>query len=95
MEIDYVTTPFGRRTMSLGQLKTQRQAETGTTEPARNKWKLFRAVCEARAELGISDRALTVLDALLSFYPDDELSRETWTDRFSHRMRSFQSARVA
>ena len=76
MEIDYVTTPFGRRTMSLGQLKTQRQAETGTTEPARNKWKLFRAVCEARAELGISDRALTVLDALLSFYPDDELSRE-------------------
>jgi len=76
MESGYVTTPFGRRAMSLGLLKIQQQADAGKTEPARNKWKLFRAVCEARAELGIADRALTVLDALLSFYPEDEISRE-------------------
>ncbi len=26
--------------------------------------------------LGVTDRALTVLDALLTFYPDDEISEE-------------------
>ncbi|EUB98639.1 Replication protein-C domain-containing protein [Rhizobium sp. CF080] len=69
-----MTTPFGRRAMSLGMLANQQLA--GTIEPGttRNKWKLFRAVCEARPSLGVTDRALTVLDALLTFYPDDELS---------------------
>ncbi|MBW6422157.1 replication initiation protein RepC [Rhizobium sp. XQZ8] len=76
MESGYVTTPFGRRAMSLCLLKIQQQADAGKSEPARNKWKLFRAVCEARTELGIADRALTVLDALLSFYPEDTISRE-------------------
>ncbi|TAU72968.1 plasmid replication protein RepC, partial [Rhizobium leguminosarum] len=42
----------------------------------RSKWKLFRAICEARPALGVTDRALTVLDALLTFYPDDEISEE-------------------
>ncbi|WP_310220712.1 plasmid replication protein RepC [Neorhizobium sp. 2083] len=75
MESGYVTTPFGRRAMSLGMLANQQLA--GTIEPGttRNKWKLFRAVCEARPLLGMTDRALTVLDALLTFYPDDELSQ--------------------
>lgn len=41
-----------------------------------DKWKLFRAVCEAKALLGATDRALAVLSALLSFYPDTELSGE-------------------
>jgi len=75
MKSGYVTTPFGRRAMSLGMLANQQLAgaiEPGTT---RNKWKLFRAVCEARPLLGMTDRALTVLDALLTFYPDDELSQ--------------------
>jgi replication initiation protein RepC len=77
MESGYVTTPFGRRAMSLGLLKIQQQANTKIVEEARNKWKLFRAVCEARTALGITDRALTVLDALLSFYPGDEISRDS------------------
>ncbi|MGO7157808.1 plasmid replication protein RepC, partial [Rhizobium leguminosarum] len=49
-----------------------------TIEPGmkRSKWKLFRAICEARPALGVTDRALTVLDALLTFYPDDEISEE-------------------
>lgn len=76
MESDCVTTPFGRRAMSLGLLKIQQQVDAGKTGPARNKWKLFRAVCEARSELGIGDRSLTVLDALLSFYPEDDISWE-------------------
>ncbi|MBP2449800.1 replication initiation protein RepC [Rhizobium leguminosarum] len=71
-----MTTPFGRRAMSLGMLANQQLA--GAIEPGmkRSKWKLFRAICEARPALGVTDRALTVLDALLTFYPDDEISVE-------------------
>ncbi|WP_442190508.1 helix-turn-helix domain-containing protein, partial [Rhizobium leguminosarum] len=57
--------------------------DLGTQQPhliepgmKRSKWKLFRAICEARQALGVTDRALTVLDALLTFYPDDEISEE-------------------
>ncbi|ARM92655.1 replication initiation protein RepC 5-1 (plasmid) [Rhizobium sp. CIAT894] len=76
MESESVTTPFGRRPMTLGMLLKQRRGEAIEAGTRRNKWKLFRSVCEARAGLGVSDRALTVLDALLSFYPEDELSSE-------------------
>ena len=76
MESRYVTTPFGRRPMSLGMLASQQLAETIEPGIKRNKWKLFRAICEARPALGVTDRALTVLDALLTFYPDDEISEE-------------------
>ncbi|PDS99341.1 replication initiation protein RepC [Rhizobium sp. S9] len=76
MESDTVTTPFGRRPMTLALLLKQRRGEAIAAGTARNKWKLFRSVCEARAGLGVTDRALTVLDALLSFYPEDELSSE-------------------
>ncbi|PCK85097.1 replication initiation protein RepC [Rhizobium sophoriradicis] len=76
MESESVTTPFGRRPMSLALLLKQRRGEAIAAGTTRNKWKLFRSVCEARAGLGVTDRALTVLDALLSFYPEDELSSE-------------------
>ncbi|MBX5050340.1 plasmid replication protein RepC [Rhizobium lentis] len=76
MESGYVTTPFGRRPMSLGMLANQQLAETIEPGMKRGKWKLFRAICEARPALGVTDRALTVLDALLTFYPDDEISEE-------------------
>ncbi|OWV72875.1 replication initiation protein RepC [Rhizobium sp. R339] len=76
MESESVTTPFGRRPMSLALLLKQRRGEAMAAGTTRNKWKLFRSVCEARAGLGVTDRALTVLDALLSFYPEDDLSSE-------------------
>jgi replication initiation protein RepC len=41
-----------------------------------DKWKLYRALCEARARLGVTDRALALLNALLTFYPKSELSTE-------------------
>ncbi len=62
--------------MSLGMLASQQLAETIEPGTTRNKWKLFRAVCEARPTLGVTDRALTVLDALLTFYPADEISED-------------------
>ncbi|MBY5453954.1 replication initiation protein RepC [Rhizobium leguminosarum] len=74
MESGSVTTPFGGRPMTLGMLASQRIADEIEPGITRNKWKLFRAVCEARPALGVSDRALTVLDALLTFYPDNEIS---------------------
>ncbi|MFB2607347.1 plasmid replication protein RepC, partial [Rhizobium phaseoli] len=76
MESESVTTPFGRRPMTLALLLKQRRGEAMAAGTTRNKWKLFRSVCEARAGLGVTDRALTVLDSLLSFYPEDELSSE-------------------
>ena len=62
--------------MSLAMLAAQRQAQAVTADLRRAKWPLFRAVCEARPLLGLTDRALTVLDALLTFYPEDELAEE-------------------
>jgi replication initiation protein RepC len=76
MESAYVTTPFGRRSMSLGMLASQmasREIEPGMSA---DKWKLYRSLCEARPLLGISDRALAVLNALLSFYPHNELAED-------------------
>jgi replication initiation protein RepC len=63
--------------MSLGMLANQHLASKIEPGMRRNKWKLFRSVCEARRALGISDRSLTVLDALLTFYPEDELSEDS------------------
>jgi replication initiation protein RepC len=77
METHYVTTPFGGRPMTLRMLKSQHHADKIDPGLSRNKWKLFRAVCEARTALGVSERALTVLDALLTFYPGDELSAKS------------------
>lgn len=74
MEGGSVATPFGRRAMTLGMLANQvmaREIEDGKTV---DKWKLFRALCEARPLIGVTDRALAVMNALLSFYPKDELS---------------------
>lgn len=77
MKREFITTPFGRRSMSLGMLANQHLASQIEPGMRRNKWKLFRSVCEARRALGISDRSLTVLDALLTFYPEDELCQDS------------------
>lgn len=73
MQNSAVTTPFGRRPMTLALLAKHKQVDQPVPETKRNKWKLFRTICEARRALDISDRSLTVLDALLSFYPSEEL----------------------
>ncbi len=72
----HVTTPFGRRPMTLALVKGQLQAGEITQTVKVEKWKVFRDVCEARERFGLQDRSLTVLDALLTFLPDNELSEE-------------------
>lgn len=74
--MEFGTTPFGSRQMTLAQLAAQRVTRESPQGRAVDKWQLFKDVCEAKSLLGTNDRALAVLSALLSFYPDSELSQE-------------------
>ncbi|RDJ06093.1 plasmid replication protein RepC [Rhizobium grahamii] len=76
METGHVTTPFGRRSMTLGMLSSQKAASELKPDRSVDKWKIYRALCEAKPLLGVTDRALAVLNALLSFYPAGLLSEE-------------------
>ncbi|MGZ2505169.1 replication initiation protein RepC [Rhizobium beringeri] len=69
-------TPFGRRPMTLGSVKLQ--LATAGMKPGKSaeKWKILRDVTEARGVLGLQSSSLTVLNALLSFYPDNELRQD-------------------
>ncbi|MBA8833656.1 MULTISPECIES: plasmid replication protein RepC [Rhizobium] len=74
MEPQYVSTPFGRRSMTLGMLASQESASKVDPDASVDKWKIFRALCEAKDMVGVSDRALAVLNALLTFYPKNEIA---------------------
>jgi replication initiation protein RepC len=69
-----VTTPFGRRTLSLGLIATQQQARAVEPEKTVHKWKIFQAITEAKDKLGLPDRAIAVLHALLSFHQETTLT---------------------
>jgi replication initiation protein RepC len=47
-----------------------------SSETVVHKWRLFRALTEAKAPLGVTDRALSVLHALLSFHQETALMLE-------------------
>ncbi len=74
MQIGSVTTPFGRRPAKLALVKRQIETRESVSRGEIDKWKVFRDACEARELLGVQDRALAVLNALLTFYPETELS---------------------
>jgi replication initiation protein RepC len=76
METGKITTPFGRRPMTLALVRRQIQTSESKTGRTVDKWRVFRDTGDARSLLGLQDRALTVLNALLSFYPASELSEE-------------------
>ena len=62
--------------MTLALVKSQLETSERRTDRSVDKWKLFRDVCEAREALGLQDRTLAVMNALLSFYPESALSEE-------------------
>ncbi|HKN00938.1 MAG TPA: plasmid replication protein RepC [Candidatus Binataceae bacterium] len=70
------TTPFGRRSLTLAHVASQATAKARPREKAVHKWQVFRAICTAKARIGVSERALAILDALLSFHPETTLSGE-------------------
>ncbi len=76
MQIGHVTTPFGRRPTSLALVRQQLAAKDIKAGKSIEKWKVFRDVAEAREELGLQSNSLAVLDALLSFYPENTLSQD-------------------
>ncbi|MBP2568731.1 plasmid replication protein RepC [Agrobacterium tumefaciens] len=69
-----VTTPFGRRVVPLAMIKSQLVLSKARAGHTIDKWKIYRDVCAARSTLGLRDRALAVLRALLSFHPSSELA---------------------
>ncbi len=73
MERHYVTTPFGRRPMTLAMVTGQLAEADIPSGKSIDKWKVFRDLCDARPKLGLRDRALAVLNALLSFFPETQL----------------------
>ncbi|MER8967190.1 replication initiation protein RepC [Mesorhizobium sp. M0808] len=76
METGIATTPFGRRPMSLAMLAAQNESREIPKGRVADKWQVYRNLCEGKSIIGTGDRALAVLNALLSFYPDSELSEE-------------------
>ena len=73
MQIGSVTTPFGRRQMTLALVRRQQALSEIREGKSVDKWKVFRDASSAHKELGIQSNSLAVLDALLSFYPEAEL----------------------
>lgn len=71
--MDHITTPFGRRTLSLGMVATQIGARA-TEGKVAHKWKTFRAIAEVKEALGVSDRSLVVLNALLTCLPETAMT---------------------
>jgi replication initiation protein RepC len=76
MQSHQPTTPFGRRSLTLAHVATQAAASARPPDKVVHKWKVFKAVCVARPRIGVSERALAVLNALISFYPDTALTGE-------------------
>jgi replication initiation protein RepC len=76
MDSHISTTPFGRRMLSLAHVASQINAKARPLEKAVHKWNVFRAICAARARLGVSERSLSVLNALLTFHPETALTGE-------------------
>ena len=71
--MNHITTPFGRRTLSLGMVAAQ-VAARDIEGKAAHKWKTFRAIAECKDALGVSDRSLVVLNALLTCLPETAMT---------------------
>ena len=76
MQSHHPTTPFGRRTLTLAHVAAQMAASARPPDKVVHKWKVFNALCTARPHIGVSERALAVLNALISFYPETTLTGE-------------------
>ena len=76
MQTHITTTPFGRRPMTLGLMASQVAAKSMPQGARVEKWKTFHAIRDAKEPIGATDRALAILNALLSFHPENELTSE-------------------
>ena len=65
-------SPF-MRPISHAHLRVVERPEASVSGKPVNKWELLRELSKAQAAFGVSERDLTVLQGLLSFFPDDAL----------------------
>ena len=77
MAVEHLTTPFGARGLSRGMLKAQHVAASCPEKAEAGKWQVLRDLTIARHRFALSDRAVTVLSALLSFFPEEKLTTES------------------
>lgn len=63
--------------MTLALLASQVTAQDPPPHVEISKWQVFQHVREARERIGATDRALAILNALLSFHPETMLSTKT------------------
>ena len=73
MEPQIATTPFGGRPFTLHDVTIRRHARERPAGARVSKWQVFRWISIARQQLGLGERALAVLNALLSFHPETHL----------------------
>lgn len=76
MQTGNVTTPFGRRPMTLALVRRQQATTEIPAGKSVEKWKVFRDAATAMDRLGLAPNSLAVLNALLSFFPDAELRQD-------------------
>ncbi|GAA0263743.1 hypothetical protein LNAOJCKE_5265 [Methylorubrum aminovorans] len=69
----YITAPFGRRSLTAAQIQAQTKAAACPRDATINKWAVFRHIALAKDHIGVSDRSLAVLNALLTFHPETAL----------------------
>ncbi|MGY6537019.1 MAG: plasmid replication protein RepC [Pararhodobacter sp.] len=69
-------SPF-MRPISHAHLRVVERPEASVPARPVNKWELLRELSKAQAAFGVSERDLTVLQGLLSFFPDDALGGNT------------------
>jgi replication initiation protein RepC len=76
MHTENVATPFGRRPMTLALIRRQRSVAELKAGKSCDKWKVKRDASAAMEQLGLQSNSLAVLDALLSFHPENELRQD-------------------
>ena len=69
-------SPF-MRPISHAHLRVIERPEASVPGKPVNKWELLRELSKAQAAFGVSERDLTVLQGLLSFFPEDALGGNT------------------
>ncbi len=76
MHTESVATPFGRRPMTLALIRRQQSVAELKAGKTCDKWKVKRDASAAMEQLGLQSNSLAVLDALLSFHPENELRQD-------------------
>lgn len=71
--MDYTPLSPFMRPISHAHLRVIEKPEASVPGRPINKWELLRELSKAQAAFGVTERDLTVLQGLLSFFPDDAL----------------------